>query len=192
MRELVKQEEVEDSIQHPYGVNELNQFNTKSLQQAVCIAFHRWKSADITDCLKYTSLAHTQHCLRTTDDNGNSEIDFLPNVDLSSTSSHATMYPGVILDITSEFTDLWKTIHKQALSKRGDIVERETDNANVSTPVQASIQSVSIIKALEPVLNNFSLPDPSSSHALPNSLPVNANCKAVADHIHAVLPLNVL
>lgn len=41
-------------------------------------------------------------------------------------------------------------------------------------------------------MNNSSLPNPSSSHVLPNSLPVNANYKVVADHIYAVLPLNVL
>ena len=137
-------------------------------------------------------MAHIQHCLRTTDDNGNFENDFLPDIDLSSTFLHASMYLGVVLDIILEFTDLWKTIHKQTLSKQRDIVKTEIDDTNVSTLVQASIENISIIGALQPILNNSSLPNPSSSHALPNFLPVNADCKAVANHIHAVLSLNVL
>lgn len=41
-------------------------------------------------------------------------------------------------------------------------------------------------------MNNSSLSDPSTSHALLNFLPVNADCKAAANYIYAVLPLNIL
>ena len=137
--------------------------DTKSLQQTICITFHRWRSAYIIEYLKYTSLAHTQHCLRNVEDNTNFEIDFLPDVDLSSASPHATIYQGVMLNIILEAVDIWRKIQKQALTKQIDIVEMETDGTNISTPFQASIQSMSAIKALEPVLISSSLPNLTSS-----------------------------
>lgn len=126
------------------------------------------------------------------EDNTNSENDFLPDIDLSSASPHATMYPRVMPNITLEAADIWRKIQKQALTKQIDIVEMETDGTDISTPFQASKQSMSAIKALEPVLISSSLPDPTSSQLLHNISPANANCKAIADHINAVLPLNTL
>ncbi|WP_375449089.1 AAA family ATPase [uncultured Nostoc sp.] len=95
-------------------------------------------------------------------------------------------------NITLEAADVWRKIQKQALTKRIDIVEMETDGTDISTPFQASIQSMSAIEALEPVLISSSLPNPTSSQPLHNISPANADCKAVADHINAVLPLNTL
>ena len=48
------------------------------------------------------------------------------------------------------------------------------------------------IRALNPVLTNPSLFDPISLQLLHNIFPANADCKTVANHICAVLPLNTL
>lgn len=49
------------------------------------------------------------------------------------------MYLGVILDFTSETTNLWKKIQKQVLTKQINIVETGTDDAKISTSIQAFI-----------------------------------------------------
>lgn len=41
LRELVEQDKVEDSVQDPHSVNELDLLDTKFLQQAICITLHR-------------------------------------------------------------------------------------------------------------------------------------------------------
>ena len=64
------------------------------------------------------SLAHTQHCLQNAEDNNNSERNFLQDVDLSSASSHAAIYPGIMTDFTFDNTALWKKIRKQALTRQ--------------------------------------------------------------------------
>lgn len=135
---------------------------------------------------------HTQHCLRNAENNTNSENNFLPDINLSSASPHATMYPGVMPNITLKAADVWRKIQKQALTKQIDIVKMETDGTDISTLFQASIQSMSAIEALEPVLISSSLLDPTSSQLLHNISPANADCKAVANYINAVLRLNTL
>lgn len=101
----------------------------------------------------------TQYCLQNLEDNTNSENNFLPDINLFYTSPHMIIHPGVLLDFTSESDDLWRKTQKQALTKQIDIIETRMDNANISTPIQASIQTMSAIAAFEPVLTNFSLPD---------------------------------
>ncbi len=100
LQELVKQNEVEDSIQEPYSANKPEELDSKSLYQAVCITLYHWRLADITECLEYMSLTHTQYCLQNAEDNNNSERDFLPNIDLFSTSPHAIMYLGIMINFT--------------------------------------------------------------------------------------------
>lgn len=56
------------------------------------------------------NLVHTQYCLQNVEDNTNSESNFLPDVDLSNASPYATMYPGVMPNITLEATDIWRKI----------------------------------------------------------------------------------
>lgn len=51
---------------------------------------------------------------------------------------------------------------------------------------------MSVIKALNQVLTSFSLANSLLSQSLHNIFPSNANCKSVANYIHAVLPLNNL
>ncbi len=51
---------------------------------------------------------------------------------------------------------------------------------------------MSTIEALKPILTNSILPDSLPSQPLDNIIAANANCKAIMDHIHAVLPLNTL
>ena len=51
---------------------------------------------------------------------------------------------------------------------------------------------MSAIEALEPVLISPSLPNPILLQLLYNISLANADCKAVANHINAVLPLNTL
>lgn len=138
------------------------------------------------------SLVHTQYYLQNAEDNTNSKSDFLLDVDLSSTSSHAIIYPEVMLDSTSKTADLWKKIQKQALTKQIDIVGTRSDDVNVSTPVQAFIQTMSAIGALKPVLTSSNLPNPSLSQLLHNNFLANTDCKSIADHIHVVLLLNTL
>ncbi len=69
------------------------------------------------------------------------------------------MYPGIMIDFTSEDTALCKKIGKQALIKQIDIIEIEIDIANINTLLQALIQSMSTIEALEPILTNSTLPN---------------------------------
>lgn len=66
--------------------------------------------ANITKYLKYTSLAHTQHCLQNAEDKFNSKRDFLPDVDLFNIFLYATIYLGVILNINIEAEYIWKKI----------------------------------------------------------------------------------
>ncbi len=130
--------------------------------------------------------------MQNAEDNNISGRDFLSDVELSSASPHAAMYRGIMTDFTLEDRALWKKIGKQALIRQIDIVEIETDIANINTSLQASVQSMSIIEALEPILTNFILPDSSPSQLLYNIIAANADCKAIMDHIHAVLLLNTL
>lgn len=51
---------------------------------------------------------------------------------------------------------------------------------------------MSIIEVLEPVLTNSIFPDSLISQPLDNIIGVNANCKAITDYIHIVLPLTTL
>ncbi len=192
LRELLEQNKVKDSIQELYSANKLEELHSKSLYQADCTTFYHWRLADITEYLEYTSLVHTQYCLRKAKDNNNSGRDYLLNVDLSSAFPHAAMYPGIITDFTLEDTALWKKIGKQALTKQIDIVKTGTDVANINTPLQASVQSMSTIEALEPILTNFTFPDSSPLHCLDDIIVANDDCKAITDYIHAVLPLNTL
>ncbi len=102
LQELVKQDKVKTSIQELYGANEFEELDFKSLHQAIYTILYCWRSANIIKCLKYTSLAHTQHCLRNAEDNNNSGRDFLPDVDLSSAFSHAVINPRIMIDFISE------------------------------------------------------------------------------------------
>ncbi len=192
LQELVKQDEVEDSIQEPYSANKPEELDFKSLHQAVCTPLYRRRLADITECFEYTSLAHTQHCLQNAEDNNNSQCDFPSDVDLSSAFPHAAMYPGIMTDFTLEDIALWKKIGKQTLTRQIDIVETETDVANINTLLQASVQNMLIIEALKSILTNSTLPDSSLSQLLDDIITAKADCKAITDHIHAVLLLNPL
>lgn len=51
---------------------------------------------------------------------------------------------------------------------------------------------MSTIEAFKPILTNSTLPDFLPSQPLDNIIVVNTNCKAITDHIHAVLPLYTL
>lgn len=138
------------------------------------------------------SLAHTHCCLQNAKNNNNSEGDFLPDVNLSNASPHAIIYPRVMTDFTLENTALWKKIRKQALTKQIEIVKIATDTTNISTPLQASIQSISRIETLEPILTNSTFPDFSPSQLLDNIIAGNANYKAITNHIYIVLSFNNL
>lgn len=65
-------------------------------------------------------------------------------------------------DFNSETANLWKKIQKQALTKQIDIIEIGTDDANISTLVQAFLQTMSVTRAFEPVLTSSNLSDHSS------------------------------
>lgn len=51
---------------------------------------------------------------------------------------------------------------------------------------------MSIIRALKSILTSFIFLDLLLSQLLQNTLPVNANCKAIINNIYAVLPPNIL
>lgn len=51
---------------------------------------------------------------------------------------------------------------------------------------------MSTIEALIPALTSFSLLDLSILQPLYNIFPANTNCKGIANHIYAILPLNTL
>lgn len=95
-------------------------------------------------------------------------------------------------DFTLEDIALWKKIGKQVLTRQIDIVETKTDVANINTQLQASVRSISTIKALESILTNSILPNSSPSQFLDDIIIANTNCKAITNYIHAVLPLNTL
>lgn len=106
MQKLVKQNEFEDNIQELYGANKPEELDSKSLYLAICTTLYRWRLADIIECLKYTSLAYTQHCLQNAEDNNNLKDNFLLDVDLSSASLHTAIYSGIMTDFNSEDTTL--------------------------------------------------------------------------------------
>lgn len=78
------------------------------------------------------------------------------------------------------------------MTKQIDIIEIETENINISTPIQTFIQIISTIELLDLVLTCFSLLDLFLSQSLHNIFLANINCKSVVDHIYAVLLLNTL
>ncbi len=78
------------------------------------------------------------------------------------------------------------------MTRQIDIIETETDVANINTPLQAPVQSMSIIEALELVLTNFTLSDSSPLQSLDNIIAANADCNAKIDHIYADLSFNTL
>ncbi len=122
------------------------------------------------------------------EDNNNSGHDFLSDVDLSNTFPHAAIYPGIMTDFILEDTTLWKKIRKQALIRQIDIIETETDVANINPPLQAFVQSMSTIEAFKPILTNSTLPNSLPSQSLDDIIVANTDCKAITDHIHKVLP----
>lgn len=130
--------------------------------------------------------------MRIIDDNSNFASDFLSNLNLFNAFPLTTLYSRIILDIIWKSTHLWKIIQKQTLSKQSDICKTKTGHTNVNILVQVSIKRISAIKALKQVLNCFSWLDPISSQFLSHYLPVNANNKAVPNHIYAILLLNLL
>lgn len=102
------------------------------------------------------------------------------------------MYPTVMPNITLKVVDIWKKIQKQALITQIDIVEMETDGINISTLVQAFIQSMSAIKTFELVLISSNLPNPILLRLLHNISLANVDCKALAYYINAILLRNIL
>lgn len=55
---------------------------------------------------------YTQYSLQNAEDNNHSGNDFLLNINHSSVSPHATIYPKNIIDFILEDTVLWKKIGK--------------------------------------------------------------------------------
>lgn len=128
--------------------------------------------------------------MQNAEDNNNSGRDFLSDVNLFRASPHAIMYPEIMTNFTLEDITLWKIYKKQVLTWQLDIVKIETDIAYINTLLQASLQSISIIKALEPILINSTFPNSSPLQLL--DVAANANCKPITDYINAILPLNIL
>ena len=139
MRELVKQDEVKDSIQELYSTNKSKELDFKSLYQAIFTTLYYLKWADIIECLKYMSLAHSQYYLQNIEDDNNFVHDFLSDIDLSSISLHTAIYPRIMTDFTLEDTALWKKIANQALIRKIDLVEIEIDIVNISTLLQVFV-----------------------------------------------------
>lgn len=89
-----------------YDINKLEWLDFKSLLQAISTIFYYWTSTDVTKCLQYTSLVYTEHSLYNIKCNNNFKSNFLPDVNLFSVSTYATMYSRVILDFTLETMNL--------------------------------------------------------------------------------------
>lgn len=47
------------------------------------------------------------------------------------------------------------------------------------------------VKALEPILTSYTLPNPLLSQLLDNIIQVNAACKVITNYIDIVVPLNI-
>ncbi len=118
-----KEEDIEEE-----GEENIDLPMADSYSHAVAITRMRWREQDSTDCLESSVLSHLYHSLRIADDASMTNGGICYDLNLLGTGSRNSQDLGVNIGISPGTTDMWKSIHKAALTGEQAGVDNELDN----------------------------------------------------------------
>ncbi len=106
-REEEGEKEPEDDIDIPMADSYLH---------AVAITRMHWREQDTIECLEFSILSYAYHALYMADDVWMSNQDIGYDLNLLGTDYENGRKLGVSIRISTATTDMWKSIHKTALT----------------------------------------------------------------------------
>ncbi len=140
------------------------------------------------ECLESTVLYHAYHSLRVTDDAQMSNYGIGYDLNLLGTDSENGRKLGVNVGISTTTTNMWKGIHKTALTGEETEIDNKLDNY---PEIHLSNTTIGLPEELVSEVMAYLTPKPANSRTL-DILPPNNDFRAVCDHIYLLLLLNQL
>ncbi len=178
-REKEGEEEPEDNIDIP---------TADSYSHTVAIIHIHWREQDTIECLESSVLSHAHHALCMADNARMSNQDIGYNLNLLDTDSENGRKLGASIGISIATTDMWKSIHKTALTGEQTEIDSEPDN---HPDIHLSYATTGLPGELVPEVMADLTSKPTNPRTL-DTLPLNSDSRAVCDHIYLLLLLNQL
>ena len=180
---------IEEDLEEGDGEN-LDLPTANSYSHAVAMTRKHWKERDATDCLESSLLSHLHHSLRIADDAGmGTARPFFYDLNLLDSSSANSLELGVRTGISTDTTNIWKNLHRTALTE--DSTDVNVKVGNHPNIIHNSDKSPASREALIFTISKGHIPKSEMAHFL-EMLSPNSNSKAVCDQIYLLLPLNQL